>query len=371
MEIISKAKRQLHLQQSKQDQTESNPFHKSNEDTKDLESYMPLSSMWVDFFAKYRASHVMADLMAKLTVGLDAISIEFLERHSILMDVARIADHALVKKDFAWTEEDKRRFAVYEQEVERNAFVKKLNRTVASCITNVYGLYDLPPEIFAYINGKDIIDGGAFIGETATLFCEKFPESKCFCFDPDPNSFPFFEVLVASEIAAGRVERIPCGLSDVPSSLEFSISSDPTDLYGDSSFYYRLDEVDKGGEGSTVLEQNARAQNAAASGAAGPGQKIVKAVVDTIDNFVIARHLNVGLIKLDIEGFEPNAIRGALQTLQKDRPVLVVAIYHTPEEMYELKPFIESLDLGYKFMVRRSSLSEPLGELVLIAYPEL
>ena len=63
-------------------------------------------------------------------------------------------------------------------------------------------------------------------------------------------------------------------------------------------------------------------------------------------------------------------IQGALETIKSQKPVLVIAIYHQPEEFYELKPFLEQLNLGYKFRMRRSCFCNLLYELVLIAYPE-
>ena len=48
----------------------------------------------------------------------------------------------------------------------------------------------------------------------------------------------------------------------------------------------------------------------------------------------------------DVEGFEPEVIRGALETIKKSHPVLVLSFYHTPEEFYEIKSYIESLNLG-------------------------
>ena len=90
----------------------------------------------------------------------------------------------------------------------------------------------------------------------------------------------------------------------------------------------------------------------------------------TIDEVVAEHQLEVGLIKLDVEGVEPDIIQGALTTIKEQKPLLVIAFYHQPEEFYELKPFLESLNLGYKFRVRRSCISSPLGEFVLIAYQE-
>ncbi len=91
----------------------------------------------------------------------------------------------------------------------------------------------------------------------------------------------------------------------------------------------------------------------------------------TLDDFVQTHNLSVGLIKLDIDGFEMQAIRGALHTLKTQRPVIISAIYHTPEEYYELKPYLESLNLGYEFKLRYSGNSDHYHKIVLVAMPKL
>lgn len=54
--------------------------------------------------------------------------------------------------------------------------------------------------------------------------------------------------------------------------------------------------------------------------------------ITTIDDFTNRNNLNLGLIKLDTEGFESNIIRGAKKSIEKYRPVMLISIYHTPED---------------------------------------
>jgi FkbM family methyltransferase len=48
--------------------------------------------------------------------------------------------------------------------------------------------------------------------------------------------------------------------------------------------------------------------------------------VTRVDDFVAARALHADLIKLDVEGFEPDALEGMAQTLQRDRPSLLIEV---------------------------------------------
>lgn len=76
----------------------------------------------------------------------------------------------------------------------------------------------------------------------------------------------------------------------------------------------------------------------------------------------------LGLLKLDVEGWESKVIAGARKTILRDKPLLVIAIYHSLTDFFEIKPYLESLNLGYRFMIRRSELCLPMTDLVLIAY---
>ena len=62
---------------------------------------------------------------------------------------------------------------------------------------------------------------------------------------------------------------------------------------------------------------------------------------DTIDNIV--GDTPIGLIKMDIEGAELNALKGAINTLKKCRPYLALSAYHKPEDLITLPQFIKSV----------------------------
>ncbi len=75
----------------------------------------------------------------------------------------------------------------------------------------------------------------------------------------------------------------------------------------------------------------------------------------TIDEFCRGVADRVGLIKLDVEGKELAALRGAEATIRRFRPILLVAVYHTwlePEQIFTVKAFIEQLGIGYEFQFK-------------------
>ena len=71
----------------------------------------------------------------------------------------------------------------------------------------------------------------------------------------------------------------------------------------------------------------------------------------TVDQFVSENDLDVGLITIDVEGAEQNLLKGALDTIKSQKPLLFISIYHNVADFFEIKPWIQSLDLGYEFEI--------------------
>ena len=73
----------------------------------------------------------------------------------------------------------------------------------------------------------------------------------------------------------------------------------------------------------------------------------------SIDDFAKNHNLaRVDMIKMDIEGYELNALRGAMETLKKFKPKLAISVYHGGEDPTRVPLFIEDLGLGYKMYLR-------------------
>lgn len=70
----------------------------------------------------------------------------------------------------------------------------------------------------------------------------------------------------------------------------------------------------------------------------------------SIDDFVVQNNIDrIDMIKMDIEGAEPSALKGAIKTLKRDIPKLAISIYHSENDFTEIYKWIDSLNLGYKF----------------------
>jgi FkbM family methyltransferase len=60
----------------------------------------------------------------------------------------------------------------------------------------------------------------------------------------------------------------------------------------------------------------------------------------------------VNLIKLDIEGAEPDALLGAEEIIRKQKPGLAICIYHTPAHLWEIPLDLAQRHPGYRYYLR-------------------
>ena len=73
----------------------------------------------------------------------------------------------------------------------------------------------------------------------------------------------------------------------------------------------------------------------------------------TIDDLCSDRDLDrIDFIKMDIEGAELEALKGARETIRQCRPKLAISLYHHVRDFWEIPQWIDSLDLGYRLYLR-------------------
>ena len=76
---------------------------------------------------------------------------------------------------------------------------------------------------------------------------------------------------------------------------------------------------------------------------------------------------NATFIKMDVEGAELDALRGAKETILRNHPKLAICIYHYHRDFVEIPKWIHSLVPEYKLYIRHHSFS--VNETVLYAIP--
>lgn len=60
----------------------------------------------------------------------------------------------------------------------------------------------------------------------------------------------------------------------------------------------------------------------------------------------------IGVIKMDIEGAEKDAIKGAMGHIKEEKPMLAISAYHYPEDIVKIPELIREIRGDYKFYLR-------------------
>jgi len=76
----------------------------------------------------------------------------------------------------------------------------------------------------------------------------------------------------------------------------------------------------------------------------------VKVPVTSIDR---ATNGDASFIKLEIEGAELEALKGAVDTIRRNRPQMALSVYHKPEDLTAIPGFLAELDSPYRLGFRQ------------------
>lgn len=185
---------------------------------------------------------------------------------------------------------------------------------------NLHAFIDLnlTDEDKEFLKNKDIIDAGAFTGDTS-LPLSKITKKNVYAFEPFKESFD----LLNKNIQDNEITNI------IPEMKSLG------NINGERSLYLSGENV----QGITS-NPNAREYD-----------HEIKVKETTIDTYVVENNLNVGYITVDVEGAEMDLLEGAINTIQKQKPILSISIYHKVTDFFEIIPWVANLDLNYEFKV--------------------
>lgn len=74
--------------------------------------------------------------------------------------------------------------------------------------------------------------------------------------------------------------------------------------------------------------------------------------VPTVNIDEVVGDSKVTFIKMDIEGAELEALKGASKTIQVNKPRLAICLYHKAEDIIEIPKYIKELVPEYKLFIR-------------------
>ena len=213
-----------------------------------------------------------------------------------------------------------------------NGYYLPVNQFDSSVFYSKYAIDELTT--LDSVRNKDIIDAGGYVGDTALLF-SSYTDKSIHVFEASPSNMD----IIRETIRLNQLENI------VPVSKAL-------------------------GEKSGMATFSLRERNSCNSLVERPGYNYpdhIEVPVITLDDYVRENNLEVGLIKVDIEGGEQLLLKGAVETIRTQHPILLISIYHSANDFFEIKPMIEKMCDKYTFRIIKPANSAIVIETILLA----
>jgi FkbM family methyltransferase len=149
-----------------------------------------------------------------------------------------------------------------------------------------------------YVGTRDIVHAGAFFGDFLPPLSAALQDgARIWAFEPSPLSFRHAERTIALN-AIDNVELRMVGLGDISAMRPLAFNGPPG----------------SGLAGGSIFRKN---------GLPPAQRQTLDAEIVRIDD-VIPADRDVGVIQLDLEGYEFKALRGAVGTIRRCRPLLII-----------------------------------------------
>ena len=206
---------------------------------------------------------------------------------------------------------------IYNQLLDLGFEDENIYRPTPNMFISFFGEPYFDKSIFQVTENDIFIDGGCYGVETSIDFINWCPTyKKIYAFEPDNENYNKCRRVIEKN-SIRDIELFHAGLWSSNTNLNFTHLGD-------------------NGTGSCIENQ---------------GEQIIHVL--SIDE--VLNGSEATFIKLDIEGAELEALKGAKDTICKYRPKMAICIYHKPQDIFEIPLYIKSLVNEYKFSIRHYS----------------
>lgn len=159
------------------------------------------------------------------------------------------------------------------------------------------------------LTGITFVDCGGYDGDTSEEFALRTPDyGNILLFEPSAHNM----VRAKQRLVNIRdVRFMPLGVSDVAARLSFNTDA---------------------GSASSVSDAG--------------GTEIEVTTLDSVDG------LDHAFIKMDLEGWEIPALKGARSTIARHHPLMAIAVYHDIADFWKIPDYIMSVNADYRLYLR-------------------
>lgn len=237
-------------------------------------------------------------------------------KHPFYSLTVPVAGEGLFTREFVEENEEKfdKVYSMLADEKSRETFINLINFKISGKLDYLLPSFSEKSEVYENIlklsDKETIVDAGAYNGDTVEEFLSFTggTAKKIFALEPDRKNFA---KLVRNTENLPFVEQMNVAAFSENTSLFFKKSA---------------------GRQSKIADD---------------GEKIEAIAIDSLGDEKIS------LIKMDIEGSELDAIKGAENAIKTHKPKLYICAYHRNEDMFSIPLAINEIRSDYKFYFRQ------------------
>ena len=202
--------------------------------------------------------------------------------------------------------------------------------TLKECYDNTFKHYfdlNLIPEC----HNLNFVDLGAFTGDTITDYINIYGEKA-------------YNKIYAYDITKNSIAKMKNNLAKYNNIIYKNVAiSDKNEI-----LYIKESNIDAS---ANTIDNN--------------GSIEIKAT--TLDNDIKEK---IDIIKMDIEGYEQQAIKGCINHIKNDNPLLLISVYHNNEDLWKIPKMIYDINTNYNFYLNNHGSNVFPTEIVLICIPK-
>ncbi len=175
------------------------------------------------------------------------------------------------------------------------------------------------------VEGETFIDVGGYNGFTSLQFASRCPRySGIHLFEPNPENY---DICVSTLKHMPRVWCSSVGLAEVACEASFESAGSSSRVRNDGAIKIRVERLDELLEG-----------------------------------------VDPTFLKMDIEGGEAGALKGASETIKKYSPRMAISVYHSAGDFWRVPEQVLSVNPSYKILLRHYT--ESIYETVMFFLPD-
>ena len=210
-------------------------------------------------------------------------------------------------------------YSLFDDEDSKNAYANIINYKLTGKMKYLMDAYSDKDELYAELNTAEIesyVDAGAYNGDTAREAIEYFPALReIIAIEPDPKNYKKL-VKFKDTLTYPEIRTVNAAVWSEVGGGEFLASGNRNSSVSSTASYQHKD---------TEIE------------------------LVSIDSLEVSPDY----IKYDVEGAELEALIGSKDTVTKNRPTMLVSLYHRSRDIFEIPSYIGREYPFYKMKLRR------------------